>query len=250
MTRRVGRSLLGLGLFLVMAGLPARADFTPWQSVDLFKPANPLDPGTRQTNWSADAAFGKFDPSTAPGARSGSPAVLLGVQVQLEYRFDNTVSMRFDNATTETVTANGSINVFMPDGLTKVVTPATFSKVTTQTANVNDIFSKFVNVPTAFAPPLAPGTITGPIITAPGQLGQFLGLGKIDMPVTAFATSQFNSNSGNGFGSSVTHAWATVSIRYLFTVVPEPSAVVLTGIGAACLLAVALRRGHRRAFSA
>ena len=80
-------------------------------------------------------------------------------------------------------------------------------------------------------------------------LPDFIGTGKVDLPLTATAFSSFFSSSGNGGGGVLTKANATVTIQYAYTVVPEPSSAILAilGIGTS-LLACQLRRraAHRR----
>ncbi len=80
---------------------------------------------------------------------------------------------------------------------------------------------------------------------------EFIGTGTVGLPVTAAAFSSFYSNTGNGGGAVFTNASAIVSIQYGFEqaqqIVPEPSGVVLLGLGAGLVL-LASRR-YRRAES-
>ncbi len=82
---------------------------------------------------------------------------------------------------------------------------------------------------------------------AASLLPQFIGMGTIDLPVTAVAHSSFFSDSGNGSGLVLTSADATVTIQYLYTPfapssVPEPSGLILLGLGAGIGLLAAGRR--------
>jgi hypothetical protein len=59
----------------------------------------------------------------------------------------------------------------------------------------------------------------------------FIGTGNVDLPITATAFSSFYSSSGNGGGAVFTKGNATVTVQYLFTSIPEPSSVIILGLG-------------------
>jgi hypothetical protein len=75
-------------------------------------------------------------------------------------------------------------------------------------------------------------------------LAQFTGHGNVDLPVTAVAHSSFFSSSGNGGGAVLTSADAIVTVQYLYTpnAIPEPSGLILLGLGAGIGLLVVGRR--------
>jgi hypothetical protein len=81
-------------------------------------------------------------------------------------------------------------------------------------------------------------------------LSQFLGTGRIELPITAIAYSSFYSSSGNGAGMVLTAADATVTVQYQYTpfaaaAVPEPSGLALLGLGAGlCLVGAGATRRH------
>jgi hypothetical protein len=77
-------------------------------------------------------------------------------------------------------------------------------------------------------------------------LAQFIGKGTINLSDTAQAFSSFYSNSGNGAGRVITSAGATVTVQYTYSIIPEPSGLILQGLGAGFLL-LAARRSCRAA---
>lgn len=264
--RAAGRSLIWLGLLLTTAG-HARADFTPWQTVAIN---NPFQPTTGIfTNWTNGQSVFVFNPGTNstvpytiptpmyaqfdPNAHfvNGMPGKLVGVELVMEYKFENTISLRFDNLSTLRVDVTGMMDVTLPTGAKVTAdfpgptappvpgnpTPNAGQFLNTSgniTLNPGNMMSKTVDLPKT--------TITG-MITSPAGTGfndaatlaKFTGTSTVSLPVMAQAKSFFSTNSGNGFGSSTTLASVVISIRYLF--VPEPASVVLTGLGLAAGLA-------------
>ncbi len=106
--------------------------------------------------------------------------------------------------------------------------------------------------PHYIAPDQATFTLSQTINTTnPGLLSAFVGPGTIDLPVLAVAHSSFYSNSGNGGGAVLTDAGATVTIQYLYTptfsafVVPEPSGLLLLGLGISLLAGPGLMARRR-----
>lgn len=235
------RSILSIfvaGLVIPALTGVARADFTPTQTASI-----PLT----QTNWdSTTPSVAGVDPLTfqqfnaAQYSQNGLTAVLTSVQLTLNYTFDNTLTMRFDNVSTITVTASGTMGLTLPGGTNLLPTTPTFTHSETLSATPSDVFSKYVTLP--LTPP-ATGTVNG-TYTDSATLSQFTGTGTISLPAFANATSSFTSSSGNGYGSSVTYASATVGIVYFYTLAPEPSSFVLMGLGVVGLVAVACRRSR------
>lgn len=241
--------LLGVGFALIAAAAPVRADF-----VTVSTAAIPLT----QTNWTpTTASLAGVNPFqldqlgtalTKAGVviGPGQSAVLTKVELTLDYRFDNTLQIRFDNLSTIGVNASGSMQVFLGSGITPssgqapIITPPTFANSSTLSSSPSDIFSKYVTVPTkSFT-----GTQTASL-TDQASLNKFLGNGTVSLPVFASATSNFTTSSANGFGSSVTYASAGINVVYTFAIVPEPTAFVLCGIGVAALLGTLGSRSRR-----
>jgi hypothetical protein len=248
------QGMLVVGLVLVQGAATARADFTQtftipltktnWDPTTFSSSTPPVDPLIVQ----------KFDPNSpiqVPEPHPGQTPILTQVDLTVSYTFENQLTMQFVNPATITVSASGTMNLFQPDGKTNLVTPPTFTNSATQTATVSDVFSKTVTFP-----PSGYQTTTGtskqsysstgsPLDQA--TLNQFLYNGSngkfINLPVTASAQSTFTTNSGNGFGSSVTLAGATITVVYHY-LVPEPSSLVLTGLGVMGLGTIVVKRSR------
>jgi hypothetical protein len=69
-------------------------------------------------------------------------------------------------------------------------------------------------------------------------------MGTIGLADTANANSSFYSDSGNGAGRVLTSAGATVTVQYTYQAIPEPSGLILLGLGAGFLLLAAGRSGR------
>ncbi len=76
----------------------------------------------------------------------------------------------------------------------------------------------------------------------------FIGRNVVDLPVLATGDSSFYSSSGNGSGEVLTSANATLSIQFMYSpnVIPEPSSVILLGMGIGLTVLAAHRRFPRR----
>jgi PEP-CTERM motif len=77
----------------------------------------------------------------------------------------------------------------------------------------------------------------------------FVGTGNVNLPITATDFSSYYSNTGNGGGIVRTTVDATVTLQYQYTpsAIPEPSSLILLGLGVSLGL---LARGlhHRAAY--
>ncbi len=80
----------------------------------------------------------------------------------------------------------------------------------------------------------------------------FIGRNTVDLPVLATGDSSFYSSSGNGSGEVLTSANATLSIQFVYTAsgIPEPSSVILLGLGIGLTLLAAHCRRARAGSSA
>ena len=235
-----------IGAFLTTPALDSRA-----RATEFTTPTQTLTIPLTQTDWGPTSTtlaglnpmqFQQFNASLYN--QGNLTAELTGVELALDYQFNNTISMRFDNVSTITVNATGTMRLTAPNNTTNLVTPATFTNSGSQTSTPADVFSKFVTLPT--------NTITGTSAASYTQsdaaiLAQFTGTSTIGLPVYASAQSSFSTTSGNGFGSSVTLARATARLFYRYTLVPEPSSMALVGIGLVGFLMVGRKRARIRA---
>jgi PEP-CTERM motif len=235
-------AILGMavvGVAQLVAAPAVLADFTTNPQVFSI----PLTP----TNWGPDTssiklldplAVEKFNP--AAFSVGGKTAVLEGVNVRVDYEFENTLSMQFFNVSKTSVLATGSMSIEGPKG-NAFLTSQPFTDQQTMTAQSSWTFPHSVTFPTqTYA-----GSLSSPNggYTGQGTLQQFTGAGTISLPVVATASSTFSTSSGNGYGSSVTEAQATITISYRYLLlVPEPSSLVLAGLGCLGLLGVCRQR--------
>lgn len=258
--------LAGIGLALMSLVSPARADFTAWQTTTIN---NPFQPSSGiYTNWTNSQAVFVYNPVTNttipytvptptyaqfdPNAHfvNGKPGQLVGVELVMEYKFENTISLRFDTLSTLRVDVTGKMQLTMPTG--SLVTanfpgPNDPNPVGNPTNNAGQYLNSSGNITLSPANLLSKSvelpksTITGFVASPAGTgytdgatLAKFTGTSTVTLPILAQANYNFFSNTGNGFGGSSTLATAIVSIRYLF--VPEPSSMVLMGFGVVGLI--------------
>jgi hypothetical protein len=245
--RAVILGMVVVGFAQLVAAPAVRADFMTNPQVFSI-PLTPTNwgPGTPSITLLDPLAVQKFDP--AAFSVGGKIAVLEGVNVRVDYEFDNTLSMQFFNMSKIGVLATGSMSIEGPKGAA-FLTSQPFANQETMTAQSSWTFPHTVTFPTqTFA-----GSMSSPGggYTAPGTLQIFTGTNSISLPVVATASSTFSTSSGNGFGSSVTEAKATITISYRYALlVPEPSSLVLAGLGCLGLLGVCRQRTRRKSLKA
>ena len=259
-----GRSLCGgtvaLGLCLFLGIDAAIADVTGVQSASI--------PNTTQTNWSSSTpslqgtnpmVFNKFDTSLG---------TLQSVNLTMSYSITQSTSITFSTASTLQVTSGfektGSstlqgttIDLSLPNsgGTTTLVQAQAPVLTYTKTFDPNGTAQTF----STDLPPTSPyylkpdnqdsNKITGTVsktITDPTLLALFAGAGTIELPASATSASMVTNTNGN-YGSRVlTYAGITIEISYTYApvVVPEPSSVILMGLGGGLVL-LCHRRSRR-----
>jgi hypothetical protein len=192
----------------------------------------------------------QFNPTTI-SAPKGQVAVLTQVQLSLAYEFNNTIQTTFFKNSTTTVTAQAAMYLDLYNAKGVELTP---NVVAPATMNI----SKTVTFPTTqsqqnvvYPPTITSGTHSMGYTNAT-TLAAFTGNGALTAPVVVSGVSGFRNNSGNGIGGSNTFASAalTVTYYYQFVAVPEPSSMVLMGLGGAGLGLVSRFRGRRKGLTA
>ncbi len=272
--------VLSLGLLLVPLAPKARASWIEKPAPTASIPTTGL---STLTNWGPTTSTfpaGTQDPfviqqfnaaTYQPAAPPGLTAQLQAIGISLSYTFQNTINMTFTNPSTSTVMATGNIELLAPSptlntgltGISNVYVPGynTPGSASTQALPILVNAPTFGNTATVTASSAVhtfPYTVTMATQTTssvsalaytqslPTVLAAFTGVGSVQLPVTAYATSTFNNNFGNGQGGSTTFASVTVSVVYFYAYVPEPSSLVLTGLGGFGLLGACLRQRRRR----
>ncbi|MGE3820362.1 MAG: choice-of-anchor E domain-containing protein [Isosphaeraceae bacterium] len=198
------------GVFAASLTTPVQAHFIPltqtnWQPGLPPTVTNPL-------------VFDKFDPALGQ---------LLAVNVALNSSFNHDVTLRFLSPSTLTMrTQASSVSVRDPNG--NLLISAVPPMVDESRVVSNGPFPQTVTIPT-----ILQGAGAGPLaLTDPATLAMFTASSPgetIALPVMASSSSAFSSSSGNGSGSIVTRASADVLISY--TYVPEPSTLLILGLG-------------------
>ncbi len=209
------------------------------------------------TNWGpTTSVLSGLDPFTIqqfnaatyqPSAPAGQTVQLEAVGISLSYEFQNTINMTFINPSTTTVTATGYMELSLPSVITSLVNNPTFGNsatVTSATGTVADPYK--VTQPTQTTTGTSALAYEQSSSNGPAVLAAFSGAGTVSLPVVAISNSTFTNSTGNGLGGSTTNAGATLSVVYFYAYVPEPSSLVLTGLGAVGFLAVGRRRFRRQ----
>ena len=227
--------LLGLAIALTSNQPRAWADFT----------LPPQDQGFSfvQTDWGPSNTSGNpltFNKFNVPGA------TLTSVDLTFNWGFQNTITLSFGTPSTESVHASGGITLAKPNAdITVNPVPGNFLFPTQTFSNVGaatGVAGQVISLPTqtflSGNPNYTPAQHT--TLSSASDLAPFIGSGTVGFQVVATATSDFTSSSGNGAGTSVTYAEPDLQITYHY--VPEPSSVLLLGLGSGGLLLVYRQR--------
>lgn len=184
----------------------------PWITYDIL---------SQETNWAVTAVLPQFDPSTLVGTEQlFAVEFIVAASADSAFSYQNTSFVPAD--VTLELAASVTFSGSLPDPVVGL-----FNATSSTVAPGNSISDALHDDDT-----LA-GSLGGP------DLLPFIGLGTVDIPVTALGGSRVEESVGNGIYSIDTTAGASVSIRYLVRdergggEVPEgmnwPAAAVLVG---------------------
>jgi hypothetical protein len=158
-----------------------------------------------------------------------------------------------DPAKRALLTDGPTITLFAPNGSTQLFgPPATRQPVDfVQMTEPSGVFSSLLPItdPNHIEPTITQQMFSRSITSADSAslFAEFIGSGKVDLPITANSFSSFFSSSGNGGGTVLTKANGIVTLQYEYLAIPEPSSIVLlaAGIGVVLIAARARRRTAR-----
>lgn len=230
MRRRLGAlSLLCGAIAFGLLPTAARADVTSPQTIQIAATDTNFGPGTALND---PMMFNQFNSALG---------TLDSVSVSVLYDFTHTATVTFYTPGTFTTSATqNNLAVNLPNGQSIVSTTAP-DYVQTTTFNSSTMhLNTPINLPT-----VTNSGAVGPLsLTSAADLALFTGNGTIAIPVLASSYGSFVTTNGNGAGLVTTTADAKVTISYTYTphAVPEPSSVVLLGLGGCGLLWFRRRR--------
>jgi hypothetical protein len=151
------------------------------------------------------------------------------------------------------LTDGPTVTLFAPNGRTQIFgppatrQPVDFVQLTEKSGTWSSLLP--ITDPKFIPPTMTEQSFSRTLTNADAHslFSDFIGTGKVNLPVTATAFSSFFTSSGNGGGAVLTKARAVVSIQYGYSpsAIPEPSSRILLCLGVALgSLAVG---SHRRA---
>ena len=179
-------------------------------------------------------------------------AVLTGVSIAMSYTLNNTFTYNYTTNSPMSVRADGSIAYTLPSS-----TPLSFNLPPTFHLGYNPDNTPFYRPFNSVTDKLNQDvTVQNGVVTSfisktfatngnDAVSAQYVGNSVLQIPVVAFATSAFDSQSGNGTGRSITDAQFSFQIHYTYKLVPEPSAITLGAIGGMISLMVFARNRQR-----
>lgn len=232
---RIGPALAGVALLALASGARARGDFaTETYSASTLETRTNFGTGTSKAPLAL--SLPKFDPS-------------LGVLERAELTFTGsitsqaTMTFTVENTTLAANVRDARVTAVDPFGRELAVTlDLNFSH--TVGPNPDGPLPLTIGLPSKSASGFAAGASPGnPLVYSGDALDFFTGTGSFDLPVSAFALATTSSSTSNGRVRVITTALGTASITYHFRPVPEPSGLVLAGLGMG-LVWVARRRAR------
>ena len=192
--------------------------------------------------------FNANDPTIVAPHNPSQTAILTGVSIAMSYTLNNTFTYNYATNSPMSVRADGAITYALPSS-----TPLSFNLAPTFHHGYNPdntpYYRPFNPVTDKLNQDVAVqnGIVTSFISKTFATNGndpvsaQYVGNSVLQIPVVAFATSAFDSQSGNGTGRSITDAQFSFQIHYTYKLVPEPSAITLGAIGGMISLVVFVR---------
>ncbi|MDR3638164.1 MAG: choice-of-anchor E domain-containing protein [Isosphaeraceae bacterium] len=231
MLRKLGTLSFVLGAAaLGLLPVQARADVTAPQTVSIGATDTNFGPGTALND---PMVFNQFNPSLG---------TLTSVSVSVSYDFIHTSTITFYTpGTIGTSATENTISVTLPNGQT--IASGTAPDYSSSTKF--DPSTMSLNKSITLAPKTDMGSL-GPVsLTSSTDLALFTGSGTISIPVLASSLAGQSTNNANCGARVTTEAGAKVTISYTYTphpAVPEPSSVVLLGLGGCGLFLYRRRR--------
>ena len=208
---------LAVVLVVLCVGIPTQAEAGVVSGP--FVTTTPI-PSTL-TDWRSSLSFPKFDSSLG---------TLTSVELDLSGHFATVITVTNIGTGPSTGTAKTEVAVTVQDGGGNLSVPEL------------DLFSSnyvFTDLPAGQS--VDSGTInksggSSDVYTQSAVLAAFTGPGTIVLSASTYTQSWIAYSGGNSLATQVTSADLTGSVRYTYVPVPEPSAILLLGIGALGLL--------------
>lgn len=178
------------------------------------------------TDWTSSLAFEQFDASLG---------TLKSVQLDLNGKFNTVLTVTNTGAEPSSGNSRTELQVTVQDAGGNLLVPEL------------DLFSsQFAFTDLQPGTSVTSGTISksggsSDVYTSAAVLAEFTGTGTIVLPASTFTQTWIGYQGGNTLASQVTYAELTGSVTYTYTPVPEPSTIVLLGIGAFGLVCYARR---------